>query len=154
MVFAVGQLGAENSSIGTVHATLHYCTRCIAHILWDNPTNTYVRRKIGHVGTTLASLSHVWTDRQQSLSTKLRLNNSPVPSFLLYAAETWTLCSNLERRLDAFNTSCLCKIADLRWYQWVSSAGSSLHSHQFEQSAELEGCGTLLGPIHPWRVPN
>lgn len=85
-------------------------------VVLDSPSDRHARRRTDHAGTTSPGLSHVWSYQQLSLCTKLRLYNSLVPSVLLHAAETWILFSNLERRLDVLNPSCVCRVACPRWY--------------------------------------
>ncbi len=40
---------------------------------------------------------------------------------LLYGCETWTLNSDLKRRIDAFGNKCLRRIMGNRWYDFVSN---------------------------------
>lgn len=53
--------------------------------------------------------------------TKIRLFKSLVLPVLLYGSETWTLTSDLKRRIDTFGNKCLCRIMGYRWYDYVSN---------------------------------
>ena len=62
--------------------------------------------------TMLAStrLKPVWNDRSISLSSKIRLMHSLVISIFLYACESWTLTTELQRRICAMEMMCFRKI--------------------------------------------
>ena len=62
--------------------------------------------------TTAAStrLKPVWNDRSISLSFKIRLMRSLVISIFLHACEPWTLTAELQRRIQAIEMMCYCKI--------------------------------------------
>ena len=55
-------------------------------------------------------LKPVWIDKSISLSSKIRLMRSLVTSIFLYACESWTLTAELQRRIQAMEMRCYCKI--------------------------------------------
>ena len=58
----------------------------------------------------LTRLKPVWIDKSISLSSKIRLMCSLVTSNFLYACELWTLTAELQRRIQAMEMRCYCKI--------------------------------------------
>ena len=63
----------------------------------------------------------IWRCRYLSRRTKLRIFKSLVLPVLLYGCETWTLNSDLERRVDAFGSKCLRRIMGYRWFDRVTN---------------------------------
>ena len=55
-------------------------------------------------------LKAVWNDRSIYLSSKIRLTRFLVTSIFLYACESWTLTSELKRRIRAIEMRCYRKI--------------------------------------------
>ena len=66
--------------------------------------------RIAHTTAALTRLKPVWNDRNTSLSSKTRLMRSLVTSISLYACDPWTLTGELQRRIQAMEMSCYCKI--------------------------------------------
>ena len=53
--------------------------------------------------------------------TKIRIFKSLVIPALHYGFETWTLNTDLKRRIDVFSTKCLRRIMGYRWYDFVAN---------------------------------
>ena len=60
-------------------------------------------------------------DRSISLSSKIRLMRSLVTSFFLYACESWTLTAELQRRIQAKEMRCFCKILLISYKEHVTN---------------------------------
>ena len=58
----------------------------------------------------LTRLKTVWNDESISLSSKTRLMRSLFTFTFLYACESWTLIAELQRRIQAMEMRCYCKI--------------------------------------------
>ena len=58
----------------------------------------------------LTRLKQVWNDRSISLSSKRQLMHSLVTSIFLYACESWDLTAEIQRRIQAMEMRCYCKI--------------------------------------------
>ena len=81
-----------------------------------------VLRRIGIAHGVMDSLSSsIWRCRYLCRRTKIRLFKSLVLPVLLYGSETWTLDSDLKRRIDAFGNKCLRRIMGYRWDDYVSN---------------------------------
>ena len=75
-------------------------------------------------GATWASrtlLKPVWNDRSISLSSKIRLMRSLVTFIFLYACESWTLKAELQRRIQAMEMRCHCKILHISYKDHVTN---------------------------------
>ena len=81
-----------------------------------------VLRRIGLAHGVMDSLNvSIWRCRYLCRRTKIRLFKSLVLPVLLYGCETWTLNSDLKRRIDAFGNKCLRRIMGYRWFDFVSN---------------------------------
>ena len=56
-----------------------------------------------------------------SLSSKIRLMRSLVTSIFLYACESWTLTAELQRRIQAMEMRCFCKILYISYKDHVTN---------------------------------
>ena len=75
-----------------------------------------VLRRIGLAHGVMDSLNmNIWRCRYLCRRTKIRIFKSLVLPVLLYGCETWTLNSDLKRRIDAFGNKCLRRIMGYRW---------------------------------------
>ena len=88
----------------------------------DGGSRQEVLRRIGLAHGVMDSLNqNIWRCRYLCRRTKIRIFKSLVLPVLLYGCETWTLNSDLERRIDAFGNRCLRRIMGYRWYDFVSN---------------------------------
>ena len=85
----------------------------------------------------------IWRSRHLCRRTKIWIFKSLVILVLLYGCETWTLNTNLKRRIDVFGTRCLCRIMGYRW----NDIGSNLRSCR-ELLPSLVGLAMVL--LWPW----
>ena len=69
----------------------------------------------------LLHLTSIWRCRYLCRRTKIRIFKLLAIPVLLYGCETWTLNTDLKRRIDAFATRCLCRIMGYRRYDFVSN---------------------------------
>ena len=70
---------------------------------------------------TLTRLKPAWNDRIIFLSFKIQLMRSLVTSIFLYACESWTLTAELQRRIQAMEMRCYCKIVRISYKDNVSN---------------------------------
>ena len=56
---------------------------------------------------------------EKRLYTKLKVDRSRVLPTLLYAFETWTVYQRHAKRLNHFHTSCLRKLLNIKWQDWI-----------------------------------
>ena len=69
----------------------------------------------------LTRLKPVWIDRSISLSSKIRQMRSLVTSIFLYVCESWTLTSELQRRIQAMEMRCYRKILHISYKDHVTN---------------------------------
>ena len=75
--------------------------------------------RIAQTTAALTRLKPVWLDKSISLSSTIRLMRYLVTSIFLYACETWTLTAELQRRIQAMEMSCYCKILHISYKDHV-----------------------------------
>ena len=63
----------------------------------------------------------VWIDKSMFLSSKIRLMRSLVTSILLYACESWTLTSELQKRIQAKEMRCYRTILRISYNDHVTN---------------------------------
>ena len=80
----------------------------LGSVLADKGSKPEILSRIAHMTAALTRLKPIWNDRNISLSSKIRLTCST--STFLYACESWTLTAQLQRRIQAMEMRCYCKI--------------------------------------------
>ncbi|XP_018020632.1 uncharacterized protein LOC108676996 [Hyalella azteca] len=91
-----------------------------------------IDKRIAKASSVMAKLNErVWSNRQLSLHTKLKVYHACVTSTLLYGSETWTTYAKQENRLDCFHLRCLHRILNITWEDRVTN------------TAVLEQAGTM-----------
>ena len=121
--------------------TLRYNTICTNQItldgeaLEDVETFTYlgsiidehggsdadVRARIGKARAAYLQLKNIWSSKQLSTNTKVRIFNTNVKTVLLYGAETWRTTKAIIQKIQVFINSCLRKILRIRWPDTISN---------------------------------
>ncbi len=83
-----------------------------------------VIRRIGLAyGVIYSHNTSIWRCRYLCRRTKLLIFKTLVLPVLLYGCETWTLNSDLEKRLNVFGTKRLRRIMGYHWNDFVSKQG-------------------------------
>ena len=77
------------------------------------------------------------------LKTKLKLFNGTVISILLYGCETWKGLKEVETKIRVFESNCLRKIMNIKWYERVTEEEVRRRSGQQSVIEELRK--------HRWR---
>ena len=80
-----------------------------------NDCSQEIRRRINLASQTLGMMRPVWKSSDISIKTKIDVLTTCVFSRLLYASETWTLKSEDERRLLAFEMRCYRRLLKVCW---------------------------------------
>ena len=78
-------------------------------------TDEDVTARIGKAKSAFIMLKKVWTTKEISTETKMRIFNSNVKSVLFYGCETWKTTGKVQRRLQTFLNTCLRRIFGIRW---------------------------------------
>ena len=85
------------------------------------PDNESIKRRLGLAGAGFKNLLPIWKNKTLSTSLKVRLFNSLIIPIALYSSETWSIKADDERRISAFETKCLRRIAGITYIDRVSN---------------------------------
>ena len=99
-------------------------------------TDADVRIRIHKARTAFILLKDIWTARDLSTNTKIRLFNTNVKSVLLYGAETWRTTANTTKKIQTFINLCLRRILQIRWPDTISN--KDLWHRTNQKPAEVE----------------
>ena len=86
----------------------------------DGDIRNEINIRIGKAGAAFRNMSKVWSNGTISLRTKIRLYDSIITSILLYGSESWKGLKEIEERVRIFESGCLRRIMNVRWYEHVS----------------------------------
>ena len=79
-------------------------------------TDPEINARIGQATGVLSKLSkRVFTNKNLTLKTKIKVYQACVLSTLLYGSETWTTYAKQETKLNVFHIRCLRKIMNISW---------------------------------------
>ena len=87
----------------------------------DNDCSKSIKRRLGLAGASFKNLLPIWENKTLSTSLKVRLFNSLIIPIALYSSETWSIKADDERRISAFETKCLRRIAGITYIDRVSN---------------------------------
>ena len=82
----------------------------LGSVITDEGSKPEILSRIAQTAAALTRLKPVWNDRSISVTSKIRLMRSLVTSIFPYACESWTLTAELQRRIQAMEMRCYCKI--------------------------------------------
>ena len=84
-------------------------------VVTNQSSKPEVLSRIAKTTAALARLKTIWSDKHNSLSSKIRLMRSLVISVLLYACETWTLTADILKKLQATEMRCFRKLLGISY---------------------------------------
>ena len=87
----------------------------------DEGSKPEILSRIAQTTAALTRLKPVWHDRGISLSLMIRLIRSLVTSIFLYAFGSWTLTTELQRRIRAMEMRCYRKILRISYKDHVTN---------------------------------
>ena len=82
----------------------------------------------------LWNAANLWNDRSISPSSKTQLMRSLVTSIFLYACKSWSLTAELQRRIQAMEMRCYCKILHISYKDHVTNEEVRAKSQQAKGS--------------------
>ena len=86
----------------------------------DGDVRREVRARIGKASAAFNGLKNVWNSTGITRKTKLQLFNAIVMTVLLYCCESWKGLRDVELRVRRFESNCLRKIMNIRWFEHIS----------------------------------
>ena len=90
-------------------------------VITDEDSKPEILSRIAQTTAALTRLKPVWIDKSISLNSKIRLMRSLVTSIFLYACESWTLIAQIQRRIQAMEMRCYCKILHISYKNHVTN---------------------------------
>ena len=81
----------------------------------SNDSTSEIKSRLLLASTALGKLLKVWSDKDITLPTKIRLLNALVYPVLLYGSEIWTIKNNDLKKLAAFEMRCYRKVLNITW---------------------------------------
>ena len=93
----------------------------LGSVITDEGSKPEILSRIVQTTAALTRLKTVWNDRSISLSSKVQLMRSLVTSIFLYACESWTLTTELQRRIQAMERRCYCKMLHISYKDCVTN---------------------------------
>ena len=78
----------------------------LGSVITDEGSKPEILSRIAQATAALTRLKPVWIDKSISLGSKIRLNRSLVTPIFLYACESWTLTTELQRRIQTMEIRC------------------------------------------------
>ena len=84
-------------------------------------TDNDVKARISKARTAFLMLAKIWSSREYSIQTKIRLFNSNVKSVLLYGSETWRVTKKMMKKIQTFVNKCLRRILRIYWQQHITN---------------------------------
>ena len=85
----------------------------------EGGTDADVKNRINKVRVIFNILEKVWSAKNISRGTKMKIFISNVKSLLLYGAETWRTAKAMLSKIQRFINYCLRKIMNIRWFDKV-----------------------------------
>ena len=93
----------------------------LGSVITDEGSKPEMLSRIAQTTATLTRLKPVWNGRSISLRSKIRLMRSLVTSTFQYACESWTLTAELQRRIQAIEMRCCCKVLHISYKDYVTN---------------------------------
>ena len=87
----------------------------------DNSLSKDIKRRLALASSSFKALMPIWRSKDLSLRLKTRLFDTLIIPIAIYSCETWTLKVDDNRRLAAFETKCLRRIAGITYLDRISN---------------------------------
>ena len=115
--------GGINTEIKVNGQKLETVTRFkyLGSVITDEGSEPEILSRIAQTTVALTRLKPVWIDKSISLSSKIGLMCFLVTSIFLYACESWTLTTELQRRIQAMEMRCYRKILHISYKDLVTN---------------------------------
>ena len=88
-----------------------------ATITKDGRSTDDVKTRLAIATSSMARLFKIWKSKDISFTSKFKLYKSLVLSTALYGCESWTLTTELEKRIQAFEMKCLRRLLNISWQE-------------------------------------
>ena len=95
----------------------------LGSVMTEEGSKPEILSMIAQTTAAFTRLKPVWNDRSFSFSSKIQLMRSLVTSVFVYDCESWTLTAELQRRIQAMEMRCYCKILRISYKSHVTNEG-------------------------------
>ena len=95
--------------------------KCHGSVITDEGSKPEILSRIAQRTAALKRLKLAWIDKSISLSSKIQLIGSLVTFIFLYACDSWTLTSELKRRIQAMEMRCYRKVLHISYKDHVTN---------------------------------
>ena len=123
------EIKVKGQELGTVTSFKY-----LGAVVSDDGSKREVLSRIAQATAALTKLKPFWRDNNISLGSKVKLVRSLVISIFLYACESWTLTTELEKRTQAFEMRCYCRLLNILYKDHITNE----KVHRKIQSAIME----------------
>ena len=96
-----------------------------------------VKAIFGKARAVFLQLKNVWSSKDLTLQTKIRIFNSNVKPVLLYGSKTWRTTVATTKKVQTFINSCLQKILQIRWPITINNEDLWQRTNQRPADAEI-----------------
>ena len=93
----------------------------LGSVITNEGSKSEILSRTAQATAAITRLKPVWNERGISLSFKIRLMRSLVTSIFLYACESWTFRTELQRRIQAMEMRCYRKILRVSYKDHVTN---------------------------------
>ena len=95
--------------------------QCLAAIVSDEGSKPEVLSRIAQTTAAVTKLKVIWNDNNIAISSKISLMRSLAMSIFLNACEKWTITSDIERRIQALEMRCFCKLLGISYRDHITN---------------------------------
>ena len=81
----------------------------------DGRSTAEIKIRLAIATASMAKLNKIWSSKDVSFSTKIKLYKTLVLSTLLYGCESWTLTADSTKRIQAFENKCYRRMLGISW---------------------------------------
>ena len=90
-------------------------------IISEEGSKTEILARAAQTATAMARLKTIWRDRDITLENKVKLQRALAMSIMLYACESWTLNTDLKRRIQAVGMRRLSRLLGISYKDHVTN---------------------------------
>ena len=80
-----------------------------------------VLSRIAQTAAAVTKLKVIWNDKNIAIGSKIRLMRSLAMSIFLYACKTWTITTDIERRIQALEMRCFRKLLGISYRDHITN---------------------------------
>ena len=93
----------------------------LGSIISDEGSKPEILARIAQTTAAMAKLKSIWSNRNITVRSKIRLMRSVVISIFLYACESWTLTADTERRVRAVEMRCFRRLLGISYKDHITN---------------------------------